>query len=443
VGEGSGACWFGASGFEVLGVIDGVAELVVEVQTSRVPVGCGGCGTEARAKDRRWVTLRDAPAGSRAVLVRWRKRIWCCPDRDCVVNTWTEQAGLAAPRAVLTARAVAWATDRVEAIEGTPASIARGFGVSWSTVWACVSRVGAERVDDAARVGATEMVGFDETVMQPAARRRRRRFVTAVVDVATGQILDVFEGRDAKHLRAWLAGMPPEWLAGIRVVSVDPHEGYRTAVINPDPATGFPSPLASVTVVVDPFHIVRLGNQAVTKCRQRVQHETLEHRGWKGDPLYDVRKLLLMGAERVDATGWERIHRALDAGDPDDHVRDAWTGKEKLRSVYLTDDIDVAATRLDDTIAWCTEPEAGPELTTLAKTLRRWRTAILARHSTGASNGPVEAANLLIKAVKRSGRGFRNAANYRLRILLAAGTNPLRETHTVTRLRPRHPRLIA
>jgi transposase len=60
------------------------------------------------------------------------------------------------------------------------------------------------------------MVGFDETVMQPA---RRRRFVTAVVDVGTGQILDVFEGRDAKDLRSWMAAMPAGWLAQIQVVS--------------------------------------------------------------------------------------------------------------------------------------------------------------------------------------------------------------------------------
>lgn len=442
VGDGSGACWFGASGFEVLDVIDGV-ELVVEVQTTAGPVGCSGCGTRARAKDRRWVTLRDAPAGGRPVLVRWRKRVWSCPDRDCGVNTWTEHAALAAPRAVLTARAAAWATERVEALEGTPASIARAFGVSWWTVWAAVERLGSERVRDSGRVGVCEMVGFDETVMQPAHRRRRRRFITAVVDVGTGQILDVFEGRDARDLRVWMAQMPQSWLARIEVVSVDPHEGYRTAVTRPHPVTGAPSPLAGVTVVVDPFHIVRLANAAVTKCRQRVQHETLEHRGWKGDPLYDIRKLLLLAAERVDEAGWERLHAALDAGDPDDAVRDSWVGKEKVRSVYLTDDPDEAAERLDDAIAWCAEPESGPELLRFAKTLRRWRTAILAHHTTGASNGPVEAANLLIKAVKRSGRGFRNAANYRLRILLAGGANPLRETHTVTRLRPRHPRFTA
>src|SRR3546814_5901429 len=101
------------------------------------------------------------------------------------------------------------------------------------------------------------MVGFDETVMQPASRRRRRRFVTAVVDVTSGQILDVFEGHDAKHLRDWMAEMPAEWLSQIEVVSVDPHEGYRSAITNPDPATGAASALAGAVMVVDPFHIVR------------------------------------------------------------------------------------------------------------------------------------------------------------------------------------------
>lgn len=442
--DGSGAAlWFGASGFEVLEVIDDGPELVVEVESTATVVGCARCGSRARAKDRRWVTVRDAPAGDRPVLVRWNKRIWACAESDCEAKTWTERAELAAPRRVLTGRAERWATNRVAALEGTPASIARGFGVSWSTVFNAVEGHGEAVVEDPERVPPPEQVGFDETVMQPAHRRRRRRFITAVVNVCTGQIIDVFEGRDAKDLRCWMAGVPSPLLASVQVVSVDPHEGYRSAVINPDPGTGEPSPLAGAVVVVDPFHVVRLANQAVTKCRQRVQQETLEHRGWKGDPLYDIRKLLLLGAERVDDAGWARLHAALNAGDPADEVRDCWVAKERVRSVYLTDDPDEAAVRLDDAIDWCTQPEASPEQRTLAKTLRRWHTEILAHHSTGASNGPVEAANLLIKAVKRHGRGFRNMGNYRLRILLAGGANPTWQTHTVTRLRPRRPRLVA
>ncbi len=332
------------------------------------------------------------------------------------------------PRRVLTNRAGVWATDRVAAIEGTPASIAKGFGVAWSTVWSAIERVGRERVDDPDRIGETAMVGFDETVMQPAHRRRRRRFITAVVDVQTDQILDVFEGRDANDLKAWLASMPRSWRDQVRVVSVDPHEGYRSTITST-------TLLGTVTVVVDPFHIVRLANMALTRCRQRTQQQTLGHRGWADDPLYNTRKLFLLGAERVDAAGWDRIHAALRHGDPDGEVQDCWVAKEKVRDIYLTDDHDAAAAALDDAITWCTANESGIELRRLAKTLKRWRREILAHHTTGASNGPVEAANLLIKQVKRSGRGFRNITNYRLRILLAGGLP--HDDRTVTRLRAR------
>ncbi len=56
-----------------------------------------------------------------------------------------------------------------------------------------------------------------------------------------------------------------------------------------------------------------------------------------------------------------------------------------------------------------------------ARPLKRWRDQILAWHTTGASNGPTEGLNSIIKKVKRVGAGFRSFANYRLRILLAVG----------------------
>ena len=39
---------------------------------------------------------------------------------------------------------------------------------------------------------------------------------------------------------------------------------------------------------------------------------------------------------------------------------------------------------------------------------------------TGVTNARTEAANTTIKNIKRTGRGFRNAQNYRTRILLAS-----------------------
>lgn len=54
----------------------------------------------------------------------------------------------------------------------------------------------------------------------------------------------------------------------------------------------------------------------------------------------------------------------------------------------------------------------------MARTLSQWREAILAWHTTGVSDGPVEGWNSMIKKVKRVAAGFRDLTNYRTRIML-------------------------
>lgn len=79
------------------------------------------------------------------------------------------------------------------------------------------------------------------------------------------------------------------------------------------------------------------------------------------------------------------------------------------------------------------------ELERLGRTIAAWETPLLAYFTTGGvSNGPTEAVNLLVKRIKRVGFGFRNFANYRLRLLLHCGVSW--HTHRTTRIRGRSPR---
>ncbi len=91
--DGSSAVWFGAPNFVVLDVVDDGGELTIAIESTVMVTGCAACGTRARAKDRRWVSLRDAPSGDRAVRIEWRKRVWSCPEPDCDAKTWTEAVG--------------------------------------------------------------------------------------------------------------------------------------------------------------------------------------------------------------------------------------------------------------------------------------------------------------------------------------------------------------
>ena len=86
----------------------------------------------------------------------------------------------------------------------------------------------------------------------------------------------------------------------------------------------------------------------------------------------------------------------------------------------MHDDVEDAAALLDDVISSCKEDPVA-EIRTFGRTLSRWREEILNHHRTGASNGPSEGANNLLKRVKRGAFGFRSFRHYRVRTLLYAG----------------------
>src|SRR5919106_2266914 len=228
------------------------------------------------------------------------------------------------------------------------------------------------------------------------------------------------------------------WCPAARLVDpggyggVGPWRGYASALT---------APLGHATGVVDHFHAIRLANTVVDQVRRRTQQATLGHRGRKPDPLYRIRKLLLTAAEQLTSRGRVRLRAGLAAGDPGGEVVAAWQGKELLRAVYAASDLAHARASLDRFYRWCDGVQV-LELSRLARTVRAWEAEILAWHLTaGCSNGPTEAINLLIKKVKRVGHGFRNFANYRLRLLLHCGVTW--QTHRTARLRSRSPRFMA
>ena len=67
------------------------------------------------------------------------------------------------------------------------------------------------------------------------------------------------------------------------------------------------------------------------------------------------------------------------------------------------------------------DPAMPPEINRLGRTIWRWRAPIANWHAARVTNAPTEAANNLVKRVKRAAFGFTNFANYRIRALLYAG----------------------
>ena len=67
------------------------------------------------------------------------------------------------------------------------------------------------------------------------------------------------------------------------------------------------------------------------------------------------------------------------------------------------------------------DPGLPEEVNRLGRTLSQWRTQIANWHAARVTNAATEAANNLVKRVKRAAFGFTNFANYQIRALLYAG----------------------
>lgn len=423
----------GLVGFRLLAVSVHGGEVEQAVETTETEAFCTGCGALARLHARRPSWVRDLPASGRPVVLVWVKRVWRCTEARCGRSTWTETSEAIRPRASLTERARADAARRVGRDGHSVAAVARDLGVSWRTVMTAVVDHGAPLAADPVRLAGVERVGVDETVFLAANHRHPALFVTGMVDVTRGRLLDVVEGRSGAALSRWLDARGAPWRDAVDVAVLDPFRGYKTAL---------DTMLPDATIVLDAFHVTRLGFAALDDVRRRVQQQTVGHRGRKHDPLYRTRRVLRRGAERLTDHAWQRLLDGLGAGDnAAGEVTRAWITAQDLRRIYHAHDHADAARRLDALLIDAVFSGV-PELERLAKTLSTWRAELLAYFTTGgASNGPTEGLNLLIKKIKRVGHGFRNFDNYRLRLLLHCGVTW--NTPPTTPIRGRLPRLAA
>ncbi len=423
----------GLSGFRVLAVSECAGEVEQAVETVEEVTGCPGCGVRAQLHDRRPSWVRDLPAGGRPVTLVWVKRVWRCREPLCSRVTWTERSELIRPRASLTERARREACRRVGADGHTVAGVAAEFGVGWATVMAAVREYGTPLVEDPARLQTVTTLGVDETAFLAATPTKGTTYATGIVALnGRARLLDVVPDRSGNALSAWVSARDQAWRDGISVAALDPFRGY---------ATGLRTTLPQAVRVLDAFHVTRLGFDALDQVRRRVQQQTLGHRGHRDDPLFRIRRVARRGFEHHTERSWARLLAGLQAGDEDQQVGRAWIAAQDLRRIYRCRSRAEAERHL---LAWFTaiaEHEI-PELVRLARTIDAWREELLAYFDTGGiSNGPTEAINGLIKKIKRIGHGFRNFANYRLRLLLHCGVDW--HTPAVTPIRGRLPRFAA
>lgn len=376
---------------------------------------CGGVGVRHDSVERR---LAHIPMGwLPTILAITVPRYRCQPCG----RFWRHDIQAAAPgRGKLSRDAVFLALKSIVIDRLSVARVAANLGVAWNTCWDAILAAATTLLPEShERLAGVSTIGVDEHVWRHT--RHGDKYVTVIIDLTptrtnTGpsRLLAVVEGRSKRVFKSWLEAQPQAFRVGVEIVAMDGFTGYKTAASEA---------IEHVTTVMDPFHVVALAGEKLDRCRQRIQQETLGHRGRLGDPLYGIRRV---ARTRASLLTENQQHRLAKVFADEQHVafEVTWCVYQDIIDAYRARPPAEGKKIMVGTIDTIAQgvPTGLEELRTLGRTMHHRRDDILAFFDhPRTSNGPTEAINGLLEHLRGTARGFRNLTHYIARSLLDAG----------------------
>jgi transposase len=365
----------------------------VTIEQPRDRCRCAVCGGEnvilKGAKTRRF---HAPPMGSKHVTIVFDvPRVEC---RDCGSVRQVEIAFARPMRRHIRAFG-RYVLDLLENM--TCEDVAEHLGVSWGMI-RDIEKEHLKRRYDKPRLKDVKRIAIDEIAV-----RKGHKYMTIVLDLDTGHVIFVGDGRGGDSLLPFWKRLRRSG-AVIEAVATDMSPAYIAAVEEALPDAVF---------VFDRFHVIKLFNDKLTALRRRLYRDLKdsdERAALKG-----VRWLLLRRQENLDPekSEPERLARALELnGD----LAAAYFLKEELSEIWEQDDYDTAEGMLLDWIQYAESLQI-TELADFANTLRRHAIGILAHYDCPITTGPLEGTNNKIKTMKRQAYGFRDMDYFKLKIL--------------------------
>jgi transposase len=233
-----------------------------------------------------------------------------------------------------------------------------------------------------------EQIAIDEICVG-----KGHRYLTLVLDLKSGAILFVGEGKKAESLAPFWRRVRAS-RAKIKAVAMDMSPAFLAAV---------EANLPNAIIVHDRFHIVKLMNEKLSQLRRELYHQAtaMQKKVLKGS-----RWLLLMNPENLDPVKGEpeRLCEALELNEP---LSKAYYLKEDLRQLWEQPDKKTARKKLRD---WYHQAMASGVrvLVSFAQLLlaNQWR--ILSWYDYPISTGPLEGTNNKIRTLQRVHYGLRD-----------------------------------
>lgn len=276
--------------------------------------------------------------------------------------------------------------------------VARHLNTSWDIVKDIQKRY-LEKRFKSPRLKHLRTIAIDEISIG-----KGHRYLTVVLDLTTGAVVHVGDGKGADALTAFWKRLK-RCNARIKAVAIDMSPAYIGAVLEN---------LPKAAIVFDRFHVMKLYNDRLSKFRRQLQREC--ENPLQLNVLKGTRWLLLKNTENLDTAPGknekERLHRALELNAP---LAKAYYLKDELRQLWQQDSKEEAEKWLNQWIKTARESKISM-LMKMANTLQGHRFGLLNWYDYPISTGPLEGTNNKIKTLQRQAYGFRDHEFFKLKI---------------------------
>jgi transposase len=276
--------------------------------------------------------------------------------------------------------------------------VAAHFGLSWHTV----REIDERRLR--AEVGQPCYDGLKRLAIDEVAVRKGHDYMTIVLDLDSGRIVWVGDGRYESTLSDFFSDLTQAQRESIEAVAVDMSPPYRH---------GLNIWVPHAAIVYDFFHVVaKYGCEVIDKIRSQ---QVNRHAGPDRKFIKGSRYLLLRNAHDLDAAQRTRLQALLSVNEPlaiayllKDQLKTLWTYKREGWAQRAI--LQWAALAFDSGL---------PPLIRFAKGLLRHIDGILNHCRYPIHTGRLEGMNNKVKVIKRQGYGYRDREYFKLKIKAA------------------------
>jgi transposase len=306
---------FGIRGYQYLSSRYEFGEVIFRIVKRKQDLVCPVCnssniickGTVDRCFD-------SVPIGSKPVKILLAIQRVLCRDCDSLRQI---QLGFADPRRGYTRQFERYALELSRCM--TIKDVATHLRVSWDIIKDIQKRYLTRRFSRP-KLKRLKQIAIDEI-----STGRGHRYLTVVLDLRTGAVVFVGDGKGADSLQPFWRRLKAS-RAQVEAVAIDMSPAYIRAVKDQ---------LPTAAIVFDRFHIIKLFNDRLSDFRRQLFHQirSLQDR----TILKGTRWLLLKNPDNLDEARAEpdRLQKALEINKP---LATAYYMKEDLRQLHIQRD---------------------------------------------------------------------------------------------------------